>query len=92
MKVAIAGAGSVGTAIASDLHASGHEVLVFELDPELVERLKPTLDVTWVAADACEVSSLDAAGLEDLEAWLALVVKKLKRLKKVDQKEANAKW
>ena len=38
MKVAIAGAGSVGTAIASDLHASGHDVLVFEQDPELVER------------------------------------------------------
>ena len=42
VKVAIAGAGSVGTAIASDLHANGHEVLVFEQDPELVERLRPT--------------------------------------------------
>ena len=46
MKVAIAGAGSVGTAIASDLHANGHEVLLFEQDPELVERLRPTLDIT----------------------------------------------
>ena len=35
MKVAIAGAGSVGTAIAKDLHASGHDVLVLELDPDL---------------------------------------------------------
>ena len=43
MKVAIAGAGSVGTAIAADLFANGHEVLVFEQDPELVERLRPTL-------------------------------------------------
>jgi Trk K+ transport system NAD-binding subunit len=39
VKVAIAGAGSVGTAIASDLHANGHEVLLFEQDPDLVERL-----------------------------------------------------
>ena len=37
VKVAIAGAGSVGTAIARDLHASGHDVLVIEQDPELVE-------------------------------------------------------
>ena len=71
MKVAIAGAGSVGTAIASDLHANGHDVLVFEQDPELVERLRPTLDVTWVAADACEVSSLDAAGLATVDVVVA---------------------
>ena len=62
MKVAIAGAGNVGTAIAKDLRANGHDVLLIEQDPDLVERLRPTLDVTWVAADACEVSSLVAAG------------------------------
>ena len=71
MKVAIAGAGSVGTAIASDLHANGHDVLVIEQDPDLVERLRPTLDVTWVAADACEVSSLDAAGLATVDVVVA---------------------
>ena len=71
VKVAIAGAGSVGTAIASDLHANGHEVLLFERDPELVERLRPTLDVTWIAADACEVSSLDAAGLATVDVVVA---------------------
>jgi Trk K+ transport system NAD-binding subunit len=53
MKVAIAGAGSVGTAIAADLHKSGHEVLLLEQDPDLVERLRHTIDITWVAADAC---------------------------------------
>jgi len=31
--VAIAGAGSVGIAIARDLHANGHEVLLLEQDP-----------------------------------------------------------
>ena len=71
VKVAIAGAGSVGTAIAADLHANGHEVLVFEQDPELVERLRPTLDITWVAADACEVSSLDRAGLATVDVVVA---------------------
>ena len=71
MKVAIAGAGSVGTAIASDLYANGHEVLILEQDPELVERLRPTLDVTWVAADACEAASLDAAGLATVDVVVA---------------------
>ena len=41
MNVAIAGAGSVGTAIAKDLHANGHDVLLIEKDPDVVERLAP---------------------------------------------------
>jgi trk system potassium uptake protein len=71
VRVAIAGAGSVGTAIAKDLHANGHDVLVFEQDPELVERLRHTLGITWVAADACEVASLDAAGLATVDVVVA---------------------
>ena len=71
MKVAIAGAGSVGTAIAADLHANGHDVLVVEKDPDLVEKLRPTIDVTWVAADACEVASLDAAGFATVDVVVA---------------------
>jgi trk system potassium uptake protein TrkA len=71
VKVAIAGAGSVGTAIARDLHASGHDVLVLEQDPELVERRRQELDVTWVAADACEVASLDAAGMATVDVVVA---------------------
>ncbi len=71
MKVAIAGAGSVGTAIAGDLHAAGHEVLLIERDPDLVARQRSDLDVTWVVADACEVASLDAAGLATVDVVVA---------------------
>jgi len=71
VKVAIAGAGSVGTAIAADLHKSGHEVLLLEQDPDLVERLRHTIDITWVAADACAVASLDAAGLATVDVVVA---------------------
>jgi len=71
VKVAIAGAGSVGTAIAGDLHAAGHEVLLIERDPDLVARQRGELDVTWVIADACEVASLDAAGLATVDVVVA---------------------
>lgn len=71
MKVAIAGAGSVGTAIAKDLALNGHDVLVIEKDPDLVEILRPTIDVKWVAADACEMSSLDAAGMAEVDVAVA---------------------
>jgi trk system potassium uptake protein TrkA len=71
VKVAICGGGSVGTTIARDLNASGHEVLVLEQDPDLVERRRKELDVTWIAADACEVASLDAAGLATVDVVVA---------------------
>ncbi|MDA8356648.1 MAG: TrkA family potassium uptake protein [Actinomycetota bacterium] len=71
MKVAIAGGGSVGTAIARDLHMNGHEVMVIEQDSDLVERRRQELDVTWVAADACEVASLDAAGMGTVDVVVA---------------------
>lgn len=71
MKVAIAGAGSVGTSIARDLRGNGHDVMLIEKDPDLVSHLSPTLDVTWVVADACEVSSLDAAGMAQVDVAVA---------------------
>ena len=67
MRVAIAGAGSVGTFIASDLRAAGHEVLVIEDNPDLVARLKPNLDVEWFVGDACELANLQKAGLDAVD-------------------------
>jgi len=68
VKVAIAGAGSVGTAIARELATNGHDVLVLEQDPELAARRHEQFpQVTWVAADACEVSSLDSAGFASVD-------------------------
>jgi len=67
MRVAIAGAGSVGTFIASDLRAAGHEVLVIEDNPDHVARLKPNLDVEWFVGDACELANLQKAGLDAVD-------------------------
>ncbi len=71
MRVAIAGAGNVGTYIAQDLRKDGHEVLLIEQNLDIVNRLRDTLDVTWFAGDACEVSNLHAAGLEGVEVMVA---------------------
>jgi trk system potassium uptake protein len=71
VKVAIAGAGNVGTAIATDLQTKGHDVLLIEKDADLVERLRAVVEVTLVAADACEVSSLDGAGMAQVDVAVA---------------------
>jgi len=71
MRVAIAGAGNVGTYIAGDLREAGHEVLLLEKNVDLVRKLRDTLDVEWVPADACEVASLQRAGLDRVDVMVA---------------------
>ena len=71
MRVAIAGAGNVGTYIAGDLREAGHEVLLLEKNVDLVRKLRDTIDVEWVPADACEVASLQRAGLDRVDVMVA---------------------
>ena len=71
MKVVIAGAGAVGTFVASDLRAANHDVLVIERNPDLVARLRPSSEVDIYLGDACEVSVLDDAGIADADVMVA---------------------
>jgi trk system potassium uptake protein TrkA len=71
MRVAIAGAGNVGTYIAGDLRDAGHEVLLLEKNVDLVRKLRDTIDVEWVPVDACEVASLQRAGLDRVDVMVA---------------------
>lgn len=71
MKVAIAGAGNVGVSIAEDLLASGHEVLLIEQDHDLVARLREVVAARWLAGDACEVSVLQKADLDQVDVMVA---------------------
>jgi trk system potassium uptake protein TrkA len=63
MRVAIAGAGAVGRSIASELLDNGHEVLLIDKSARsIVLESEPRAE--WLLADACEITSLDEAGLE----------------------------
>jgi trk system potassium uptake protein TrkA len=63
MRVAIAGAGAVGRSIAAELVAGEHQVMLIErqenqYEPHTVEQAE------WVLADACELASLEDAGMQ----------------------------
>ncbi|MBA2280398.1 MAG: TrkA family potassium uptake protein [Actinomycetota bacterium] len=67
MKVVIAGGGSVGVFIASELAGAGHDVTIIEVDPDRVakmERVGEPAGASWLLADGCEVSDLAKADLE----------------------------
>ncbi len=70
MRVAIAGAGAVGRSIALELVESEHQVMLIErelsnIEPEAVEAAE------WVHADACELASLEEAGMEGCDVVIA---------------------
>ncbi len=70
MRVAIAGAGAVGRSIARELIQNGHEVLLIDKNPGSV-RPERTDGVEWLLADACELSSLEEAGLDTCDVAIA---------------------
>jgi trk system potassium uptake protein len=63
MRVAIAGAGAVGTSIAKELIENGHEVLLIDKDPKAI-KVYEVAGAEWLLADACEIAALDDASLE----------------------------
>lgn len=70
MRIAIAGAGAMGRSIAAELAAAGHDLMLIERDaaryePEAVEQAE------WVLADACELSSLEEAGIQSCDVMIA---------------------
>jgi trk system potassium uptake protein TrkA len=70
MRVAIAGAGNVGRSIAAELLENGHEVMLIDRDPKMIRaHLVPNAE--WILADACEVSSLEEAGIAGCDVVVA---------------------
>ena len=70
MRVAIAGAGSVGRSIARELLENGHEVLLIDRAPDAI-KVSSVPNAEWLLADACEITSLEEAGLSHCQVVVA---------------------
>jgi trk system potassium uptake protein TrkA len=70
MRIAIAGAGNVGRAIARELLDNGHQVLLIDRDPNSL-KMDSVPDAEWLLADACEITSLDKAKLDTCQVLVA---------------------
>lgn len=70
MRVGIAGAGAIGRSVAAELLAYGHKVLLIE---HRVDHYEPQTvpDADWLLADACELVSLEAAGMQMCDVVIA---------------------
>ncbi len=70
MRVSIAGAGNVGRSIAAELVENGHSVLLIDREPRAIKA--DTLpQAEWMLADACELSTLEEAGIDTCDVAIA---------------------
>jgi trk/ktr system potassium uptake protein len=70
LRIGIAGAGNVGRSVAHELLDYGHKVLLIErerrnFDPTVVPAAE------WLNADACELSTLEEAGVQTCDVLIA---------------------
>ena len=70
MRIAIAGAGNVGRAIARELLENGHQVLLIDKDPKAL-KMDSVPAAEWLLADACEITALDQAKLDGCQVLVA---------------------
>ncbi|MDR1442059.1 MAG: TrkA family potassium uptake protein [Bifidobacteriaceae bacterium] len=70
MRILVAGAGSVGRSIASELLANGHEVTIIDKNPAAM-RVASVPDADWILADANELKTLAEAKLEEADVVVA---------------------
>ena len=70
MRIAIAGAGAVGQSIARELLEGEHEVLLVERSTANYHPRRIP-DAEWMLADACELASLEEAGLQTCDVVIA---------------------
>ena len=70
MRIAIAGAGKVGRAIARELLSNGHESMLVDRDPE---KARPDVvpGATVLRGDTCEIAVLDQADLQSCQVLIA---------------------
>jgi len=61
----------VGLFLAEDLAKNGHDVLLIDRDVDLVAELRGNAQVEILAADVCEVSSLQEAGFAGVDVVVA---------------------
>ncbi|MET4001463.1 MULTISPECIES: potassium channel family protein [Arthrobacter] len=66
MLVVIVGAGSVGCSIAKELLSHGHETLLIDPKPEVIGK-SGLRGARWLVGDACEISTLREAKLEEAD-------------------------
>ena len=72
MKIVIMGCGRVGSQLASDMDADGHDVTILDTEDYSFRRLAPNFGGTALLGNGTEEDSLKRAGIEGADAFVAV--------------------
>jgi trk system potassium uptake protein TrkA len=72
MKIVIVGCGRVGSTLAENLDAAGHEVIIFDVKTAAFDRLPETFKGTAIRGDGTDEEVLRHAGAEGTDIFLSL--------------------
>ncbi len=72
MKIVIVGCGRVGSTLAENLDASGHEVIIFDIQTSAFDRLPETFKGAAVRGDGTDEEVLRLAGAHGADIFLSL--------------------
>lgn len=71
MRIVIVGCGKVGTSIASQLNAEGHDIVVVDIDRNAVQNLSNSLDVMGIEGNGASYEVLAEAGADKADLVIA---------------------
>ncbi len=71
MRIVIVGCGKVGTSIASQLNAEGHDIVVVDIDRDAVNNLSNSLDVMGIEGNGASYDVLAEAGAQRADLVIA---------------------
>ncbi|MBQ8861994.1 MAG: Trk system potassium transporter TrkA [Clostridia bacterium] len=72
MKIIVAGCGKIGKTIVESLVAEGHEILIIDNKPEIVEELTNIYDVMGICGNCADSDIVIDAGAGDADLYLAV--------------------
>lgn len=72
MRIIVAGLGKVGTTLISSLVSEGHDVVVIDRDPQVIEEITNIYDVMGVCGNCADSDVLEEAGAKTAELIIAV--------------------
>jgi trk system potassium uptake protein TrkA len=72
MKIIVAGLGKIGATLVSSLAEEGHDVVVIDCNPQVIEEITNVYDVMGVCGNCADTDALEEAGAKNCELLIAV--------------------
>lgn len=72
MKIIIVGCGNVGKTLTEQLSSEGHNIVIIDIKPDVVQTISNTYDVLGVVGNGTSYNTLKEAGIEEADLLIAV--------------------